>query len=398
MNTIYKRRKNERGMVLLTCILMLSVVTIVAASIIGLSIAELKSSTFSSRAHRSFYEAEAGARHVINSINQDLRNGNITFASTPETINVNYSAPAGHEFDPVQALHRLDNNQWYVFTVTGRCANSKSVIEVTIHRPSQFGGIGIFGGNQVRFQPMVDIYSYRSEDLLNPTPADSTGEANVGSNGSIAVQPNVAVDGIFIIGQDELGFQTTGPLGYTCEYVDRIEEDPLGASNGPLAVAIAAAVSNNMNAASGIAGSVINLGAHASLTLTSGVYYLTQLEVGAHGTLNVDSSVVDPTIVYLQGPLRIQPNAEVNVTANSPRSFYIFSSDSEEVRIQPQNELKAFIYAPYATIRFQPQNDFYGMMWAQDVRLQPSGDVYIDVSLLDSFTASYVELAQWRRL
>ena len=398
MSVLHKTDKNQSGVVLIVCVLMLSMISLIAGSLVNVTTSEYKSSVYAVRAQQALYDAEAGVRYAINCINADLRSGGITFASNPDSINVAYSAPANFNFDDITELTRLNNNGWYMFSVTGHSANVKSVLEVTICRPGLFGDVGVFGGDSVELQPWQCTYSYRSTDILAPTPADSTGEANVGSNGKITVKPHVTLDGIFILGCDELGVYYTLPSGYPGEYVPRIDPDPLGARDGALAVAISNAVTVNDNAAAGIVGDVINLGAHASQTISGGHYYVTDFYLGSHSTLTVNATPEDPAVFYLQGGFRLQPHCNLNITSGTPRSFYIFSDSGDDVRLQPNLDFMGFIYAPYADIRVQPHNDYYGVLWGASVRIQPGGDIFVDVSLLDEFYSAYVEIVQWKRL
>ncbi len=387
------------GMILFPAILLISLITLAAASLVGVTIAELKSTSYSIRAQKSFYDAEAGVRHVINCINSDLKAGTFSlYQETSSVITVAYSAPSGYQFDPVTALIPIGNNNRYIFTVTGHYANARSVIEVTVQRPRLFGGIGIFGGDEVEFQTGLGIYSYHSDVTTNPTAAVSTGEANVGSNGGITVQNHTVVDGWFYMGADDDGYHHVGPAGYDWTNVEHILSDPLGARDGPLAEAFEYYSNHNDNASAGIASNMININANDSMTLSGGRYYLEDLYMGPKSTLTVTATPENPAIIYLHGSIRIQPNLEIVVTNGTPSSFYIFSDSEDEIQLQPHSMLRAFVYAPYANMQVQPNSQLAGFFWGKSVRLQPGSDIFIDVSLLDRFLAAEVRIVQWRLL
>lgn len=404
MNKLHRAMETGRtgvrqGMILFPVILLLSIITLVAASLVGITVAELKSTNYSVSALKAFYDAEAGVRYVVDCINNDLKAGTFSlYNETGSVIQVAYTAPGGYQFDTVTALQSLGHENMYLFTVTGHYANARSVIEVTVRRPRLFGGVGIFGGDSVDIQTWMGIYSYHSGVTTNPSAATSTGEANVGSNGGIVVQNHTVVDGMFFMGADENGLSHVGPAGYSWTNVAHIEADPLGARDGSLAEAFVYYSNNNDNAASGISNNVISVNPNAAMTLSSGRYYLEDFYMGPNSTLTIAATPDDPVVIYLHGSFRIQPNMDIVVTNGTPSSFYIFSDAEEEIDIQPHSMLRAFVYAPYADLQVKPNSELAGFFWGKTVRLQPQSEIFLDVSLQDHFLAAEVEIIQWRRL
>jgi len=202
-----------------------------------------------------------------------------------------------------------------------------------------------------------------------------------------------------MLGEDLSGNSPPPPAGYDSVEVGRIDPDPLGAIGGALADGFAyySTAGNNDNAsASFIKNNKISTKAKEIITLTSGVYYLTDINLAAKSTLNVIGTADDPVVIYLHGGLRIQPNSDINVISGLPANLFIFCDTTDEMRIQPNNDFAAFLYAPYGDIRMQPNNDLKGIFWANDIRCQPNNDIFLDVSLLDNFMAARVRLVQWR--
>lgn len=114
--------------------------------------------------------------------------------------------------------------------------------------------------------------------------------------------------------------------------------------------------------------------------------------------LTITATPENPAVIYLHGSIRIQPNLEIVVTNGTPSSFYIFSDAEDEIQLQPQSMLRAFVYAPYAPMQVQPNSQLAGFFWGKSVTLQPGSDVFLDVSLLDRFLAAEVRIIQWCRL
>lgn len=397
-NAPVKMRQGKRqGFVLITTLALFMLLTAVIVGLLGTTLADYTGANYHSKERQAFYQAEAGVRYVISRINEDIQAGTIDFSNT--TVSVAYAAPAGFSFEEVHALTRLANGKWYSFAVTGMYENAKAVVEATVSRPRLMSDIGVFGNVDVRLQPNGSIYSYNADTLLNPTPADSTGQANVGSNEGITVLPGVDIDGLFSLGASEAGVPVDPPMGYDSVSVGRVDPDPLGMNGGGLEDLLIhySNAANNHNAAAGIVDNTIDLGPHDSLTLTGGVYYIEEFYIGSGGTLNLEATTANPVILFVDGTFRAQPNSVINQNAGQPGNFYIFSRTDDEVRIQPNSTFRAFVYAPNAEIQLQPGGDIYGVYWGNSVRFQPHGDIYIDVSLLDDFLAANIKLEQWKR-
>ena len=394
----YKKAAAREGTVLVTCLILMSVLSFVAASLLRLTIPDVSASGYHKRERVAFYNAEAGVQYVVNKISEDMASGTLTLSNAIETVA--YSAPAGYDFGTVTTLSRLPDGYGYMFTVTGHYENAKVVIEASAVRPRMFRNLGIFGDQELQLQPNIEVYSYDSRVILNPVVTDSTGEANSGSNESIVLRPGAVLDGLLFLGEDILGVPPPSPAGADAISVGRIEPDPLGAVGGPLAAGFAhySQAANNDNATAGIAGNAINVGNGDTMTLSGGHYYLTDLYLATGSTLEIDASPDDPVIIYLHGPFRSQPNNVINYAAGRPSNFFIFCDTTDELRIQPNNDFRGFVYAPYADLKLQPNGELHGVFWGDTALLQPGNVIYIDVSLLDQFRAKYVCLYQWRQI
>ena len=105
-----------------------------------------------------------------------------------------------------------------------------------------------------------------------------------------------------------------------------------------------------------------------------------------------------PVVIFLQGGFRTQPSSIILNAQNSPRSFYIFSDSTDELRVQPNSTFMGIIYAPYADLRIQPNSDLYGLFWGRTATLQPMGDFYVDTSAQDDFLSGTMNLTQWKEI
>lgn len=396
MKAIMKQHVPEKaGIVMISCMLFIALLTFISTSMVAVTVADFRSAGYIRHRQLAFYDAEAGVRHTISEINRLLDDGSLNFNGS-HSLDITVTTPSPYQFDPVRKLERVEETSQFYFTVTGHYNRASCVIEVAFQQPSVFSGIGVFGGDAVRLQPQLDIYSYDSRVVTSPVSTDSTGQAMIGSNGPITMQNHVTLDGGFIMGADTLGNSFAAPSGYPSSYVGRIDPDPLGAVGGELADLFTYYATNNNNAAAGIVGNTVNTGPHDSLELTSGVYYLTDFTLGAQSEVHVIATPDNPVVLMLHGSFRMQPHSAVSLSDLRPGSFLLFCDTADEVRIQPHSDFSAFVYAPYAEIRLQPQGEQKGMFWGDSVRFQPQSEVFIDTSILDSFSKNYVELTQWR--
>ncbi len=391
--------REKEGTVLLTTMVLLFFLFVMVAGVMRSTLYEHAGGVYYQREREAFYNAEGGLRYIMGQISSDLASGDLG-GLTGDVINVNYTAPEGIEFDPVTQLRRNQDGEGYYFVVSGHCENASASLEATIRRRRMLTEAGVFADGEIRLQPNQEFYSYDSDQVLNPVPADSTGEANLGSNTDIWLQNNNIIDGTLMLGESEDGVLPPVIAGWEdmTEYVGRINPDPLGAVDGPLAQAFIYYATHNDNAAAGIVGNEIDLGSHDELTLESGSYYLTDFGMGAQSTLTINGTPQNPVVIYLHGPLRVQPNSDLNVTSGQPSNFFIFCDTTDEMRFQPHGDARLFLYAPFAPIRFQPQGNIMGVLYGSDIRFQPGNNVYVDTSLLDKFWSPSVEMLQWRWL
>ncbi len=390
--------RGRDGAALVISLLLIGLLSFLAATVYQLTRGEVFSAVYQQRHSTAFFQTEAGVRYALSRLSQMVYDGTLEMTNLVETVYI--PPPEGYTFEPITELHRLPNGRWYSMTVTGRHENAKSVIRATVTRPRMLAGTGIFGNMDLRLQPNEEIYSYDSRDLLNPTPANSTGQANIGSNILITMLNNIILDGLVLVGMDEFGAQGTAPVGYEYDLVERIEPDPLGARDGPLAqfFAFYSDPAHNDNATAGILNNKVDVKPNVPLEMGGGIYYIEDMYVGPNCTINVTATPDNPAIVFLRGPMRLQPGCIFNMNNGEPTNLMIFSDSEEEVRLQPSNIFRGLVYAPYADLQIQPLGVMCGVFWGNTATLQPNEEIYIDLALLDKFRSVNVRMVQWEEI
>lgn len=384
-------RDPRSGAVLFFVLALIGFVSLLAFTSFTLCEVDLQTAQNQVRSTRAFMNADGGVSYVKSELEHSL-SGGVSFHGLQNSINI--QPPVGMTFDPVTQLTQLPDPNLYTFQVTGRDRTAQTTIEATIRQASALT-MGVFGDEALYFFPNIDVYSYYSTTTPNPTPADSTGEATVGSNEALAIQPNVHIDGRFYIGANDLGFTGSYPTGYNVEEVGRINPDPLGAIGGDVAALITDSRSNNDNSnATFIDGNDKLRIWNSSEVLSAGDYHLSSAQL--NGDLDIDTSSGRVNI-YLEGGFETWPGSTINVTGN-PDDFRIFSNSSDLIWLRPNNDFRGFVYAPIAEIRIWPNGAFYGVIWGEDVDLHPGGDIYVDLSILDKIKSNRILIVAWKEI
>jgi hypothetical protein len=421
---------NERGMTLALVLVLVGILTVVGTTAVMLTTTDLLVGGNYKTSQLAFYNAEAGVQYTLASLPGALSSGTLSLRGL--TLNENYTvvAPTGFTFTTPSGptFTRVGNTRKYFFRITGRPNPSSSIsstIEVVFQRITFFP-YGLFGDELVRLNQThssfpFGYYSYDSRLTPNPDPADypsnSTGEADVGSNGEVSAYPYTYIDGDVVLGDDGAGTEAvfTNPApalgdptvtGQAGMDVERVPPDPLGANGGSLAATIAAVSTVNDNSGAGISGNTINLGSGQSLTLTAGNYYLESVTLDPGATLTIDTSGGEVNI-YLVGKLEAKLGSVINFTGQPP-DFTLYSNAMESLIFRHLGVFKGTIYAPFAKVEMKNRavptsvaSVAFGLIWANTIDMFvdfPGGTFYFDTALQDKFLSNDVSMVSWKEI
>ena len=294
------------------------------------------------------------------------------------------------------------------------------VVEASILQAAAIS-LGAFGHQELKLKDGIRIYSYSSSSVPFPGPSDSTGEAIIGSNSNIAFQANpvLELDGIIRRGTDEsesvvasLDCQGSNCEEYegSSEYAGYIDPDPLGITH--LGSSLyerfqTIAVRNNNADTSAITNNVLVLSGNTTTgAVTAGEYYLTHGAIEDHAVLEVDIST-GSVHFYLTGWFVAEQETKIRTIGGGPGHFFHiyangtgFDPGANPIRLEPNGDLRGFIYAPNMRVYVSPEYDFHGAVWGDRVFLEPGGDVYLDTDLLkyDAFDAYRILVRDWREV
>lgn len=382
------------GMILYVVVALLGILTALAWVVYTATRIDFQVSRNYVLTQRAFEQAESGLHFAKTRIERRLIAGE-SLEQIASSLYV--TAPTGYDFDTITGLTQLADTNQYVFTITGRASEAKATLQAVIRQGSALA-LGIFGDLNADTMPSVNAYSYDAQKTVgDPVPEDSTGHASIGSNLSLVIQPNVNVDGRFVIGEDEMGMVGSYPAGWGVDELPRIEPDPLGIRSGALAAEFASVKASNDNTNSPyIINNELILKNHGQIVIPAGNYYLTEVEIGNHSAVLADTSG-GPVNIFLEGGFYMGPDGDLNTTGK-PSDFRIFSNSTEQIQIKPKGDAKVFLYAPDAEMQVYPGGHFYGVAWGEYADLKPGGNIWIDVSMLNKLVSYRIIICSWKEV
>ena len=399
-------RRQKDGMALFAVMATLAALAFVSATVFTVVATDVKIAASLKYGQQAFYNADAAVASLRDQIEDSLSSGSLQLTNSNETVN--FTSPSGFSFDTVTNLVRLNSTTMdaYWFRATGHNQDSAITIEATFKRKPALT-FGVFGNALVDMKANGSVYSYNSSILSSPSPSDSTGDADTGSNEDMITHVGTYVDGDLVLGQDTYGTQgvwadpgtgstVTGEHGLQ---IDHVDQDPLGAIGGDLAAEFTAASvsNNNASAVPAIPSSrKIALSTGSSMTLSAGIYYVSEITLNNSATLNINATS-GPVKIYLTGELDAKNGSSINLVGDPP-DFTIYSNSSDPITLFNSSLFKGTIYAPYASVEVKNSADFYGLVWADEVDIKNSGDVYIDLSIVKENPSDEITLLSWKEV
>ncbi len=408
--------QNERGIVLVTGLLLLAVLMTLGTTSVVITSNDTTISRNYNNAVQAFNNAEAGVQYGIGLIEDGLENDDYTLpASVGDTAVItdpDDTVPGTYNFSLSVLTKSADNG--YSFTSTGDgppnppASTAQAVIEVTFKRGSGLS-YGVFGDLKVEIKNSANIYSYDHNVTPNPTALDSTGQADMGSNGHLEIKSNVYIDGDAALGDDGAGTEATIEIktgvtinGDSGVDVSRVDPDPLGVVGGEYESKFTDYSSSNDNnlASPAISGNTIYLDVGETMTLNGKAgganYYLSEINLKNSATLNIDASA-GPVNIFLTGKLEAKTGSAINVSG-APSDFSVYSNSTDNVEFKHSSAFKGFIYAPYAKVEMKNSAEVYGAIWGRDTEIKASASVFFDTSLKDKIQSNDLSLATWENV
>ncbi len=349
MNEILKRHRNgeQQGSAMIFALVLIIVVMALVTVVTALGLNNLQNTLFAGRYAYYSIAADAG-------INQALLVANSTNGSQALQDHQGVSNAVTGNLDP--AYNGVQNIKWrwytqrisnslvtsaYYIIATGYSTSpteqAARTIRVTLNSVTDMtatystsGGIiyypgsdavsqwGILGSSSLTLNTGVNIKSYISDEILNPT--SSTGQAQVASNGNITVGTSGAADMLNLLNYSS--FTPNRCLGGSCAtypqtkiaYATNLDQLAISVSNAcpqqnyPVWIASAN-------------GGVLSPGCYNSLVFDTNT------------TIAPGYSSTNPDVVYIKGDVTVNPGVKVN-DGTSPEALRIYSQGGTKAEFQ----------------------------------------------------------------
>lgn len=409
--------KSEDGMILIMSLALLAVLALVGTIAINTTTTELKISTNYKSNIQAFYIADAGAEHakvdLTNTSFDDVLDGTYSGGGSPGILSFGtdtffaggtYTVRVYDDDDgDGDSLDDINNKVKIIGTGTVS-SGAYRTIEVVVSKQLAFQ-YGIFGDISVDMKNNGSVYSYDSSSITSPGPSDSTGNGDIGSNGSVVLKNGTLVDGDVGLGDNGAGIEATitdagATVNGTISDAEREDPDPLGAMGGSLATDIATYAISNDNANAPEIG--VDLTIDEDTALTVGNYYIECINLGNNDELTISPGAGTINIYMSNGCgngklIEAGVNADIFILGN-PTQLNFFTDSTDSISFKHGTEFYGMVYAPYASVEMKNSADAYGLIFANTVSIKNSGEFYFDTAILDNFTSDDITVVSWREI
>lgn len=409
---LLKRRHKERGVVLITALLVMAVMLIISVPFLFKLSGQYRATDKSFKSLASLSLAEAGVERAIWELNygdisswngdNDLRTMTISsFQAAGGTavgdMEISVTDPEGSN-PIVEATGKIP--------FTGNLTVDKTV-KVVLERnaPSLFD-YGIFGGDGLEMHGNAMIDSYDSSlgdygELIGE-------EENKGSNGHIATN-STAVGCISLYNNAEIfGNATSGP--------ESVPEDVIVTENNSVIYGQKSSL-DDLKTLPSIPAPVglpsmggLELDSNDEITInTSGEYSSIELDSNSKITITADVTlyitgefVMDNNsqlevadgvtlTVYLGGTFTQDSNSAFNNLSEDPTSLMILGTDSFNGTMgwNSNSDFWGAIYVPRAAMNIYSNAMFYGSVVARYINMDSNGQIHYDEALEDVDTSGF---------
>ena len=437
----HRSPNNQNGMIMVVGLLFLSLLTLLAATAFMMSSGDMGVSAAYKNAEKSFNNAEAGIQFGIAKLEIALKSGLVLPPSGSIDI-PGAVAPPGFSFI-ISPLTIGGRNSYDFLSAGYGPSNASSKIQIGCKQAPALG-YGAFGDVQVEFQSGVRLFSYDSRIVFHPVSSDSTGKADVASNGTIYLKTGTLINGDVILGHN--GESAASALNDGTAIVSGregipgpiVNTDPLDVRSAGFKAEFDDVMMINDN--SGyinpfLAGPIVeNPAGGITFSGKSGgsVFYLEKIDLSGSHHITID--VADgPVTIFLRGsisardhagitvinadaghevilkitdnPLHPQPwsQAIVDFSENSvlnpgglPTCFTLLT-DSERKLAFRKSTVNSLVYAPDGKI-LMVDSEINGAVWGKSLEADDNAVLYVDTALDEKYLSERIIMTSWVKL
>lgn len=365
---------NKGSALLITLVLMFLLTTALLMTVSETS-TDVELSFNQMHEEQAFYMAEAGAQKALSQLNQDnnWRDGfdRVTLGNGLYSVTLLDSTDNPALFDTVIARS------------TGEQHGARATVELTIvpiyKHPFMYG---MFGESGIALDKNTCTDSYNSDSgSYAETVIDSMGD--IGSNGTITSSRDVIFGG---------GITSATPGGITLGAANTVTGDTTTTADSvhldvvPDDEYVWAAANNN--APDGLSGAgytynngqqTIVLGSYSSVTLSSGVYFFSSIELGQGSQIKLEPGA--NVTIYVTGDVLLHQGSSVNL-GGDPSDIQFFSKGSN-LQFDQDNQFYGAFYGPNAHIQYDQTTQVFGSLVGNTLKLDQGACFHFDRNLMN---------------
>jgi type II secretory pathway pseudopilin PulG len=366
-------KKNERGFILLTTYLLVSVFSILSLALFSRGATFLQAAERSQNRIVAFNMAEAGIDQAINQLAQSFSytgtNGYVDFGSNfvegGYQVVITSPDPAGNpNVRLIQATGFAPSNN-----ASSRAYEVRAVTSyMQLGGPDNLFEYAVFASTQIDMGGSAVVDSYDSN--LGPYgPANMKMSGDIGTDsvqdGAIKLNGSFWLRGDLIVGPNGDPDLVINKVGGTSLIVDGETYASENKQNFQ---------PQTTNAQSSGALKITGQDIHE---LEAGTYHFDSLNITGGGQL----SLKGPTVIYVDGNVDLGGRG-VMTQGNLPPNFILYANGNE-VKLSGGSHLYGGIYAPNASVTTVGSAALFGALVAKDYKLNGSAVIHFDEALKD---------------
>ncbi len=368
-----KHIQSEKGAALVITLAIMALLFGVTIMAVNRSTTDVDMSFNQVHEEQAFYIAEAGAKRAFYQLNDssEWRGGydDIDFGEGTFSVELIDSTTDATLFDTV------------IIRATGYLQSAKAVIDIEVIpdyiHPFQYA---MFAEAGISLDKNTCTDSFNSDSgSYAATVLDSLG--SIGTNGTVTSSKDVNFGGDIQVATD--GGITLGignvVNGDTTSTMDSVSLDAIPPSEFIWAASVSPApigLSGSGYSYNSGSNSLV-LGSGADLVLQSGVYYFSEIDLGANSKITLAPGA--DVQIYTTGDIHLGQYSTIN-DGGSPADLMVYSSGSS-LEFDQGNTFYGAFYGPNATIQYDQTTSVYGSIVGGSIQLDAGACFHYDRNL-----------------
>lgn len=376
---------NEKGFLLLTTYLLISVLSIFSIAFLTRGTVFVQSAERNQNKVVAFNMAEAALDQAITELEADP-----TYIGTEGYVSLATAAIQGGYSvtvtTPEPTVENPDVSNVRLIEVSGfapgndntvRAYETRAVDSFVQFSDASIFDFAVFADESLRINgtPLIDSYN-SDEGPYDPETANDNGDIGTNSEGASSVD---------IIGNAEVnGDVNIGPEGNT----ELGETDSVVDLTGDVTISGSISQLDEEKNFSPNTTSLEDLGkfkvtGSTVYALAGGTYHFSEFTIGGTGSVVADG----PIVIYVTGKVSLGGGGLVT-SDNIPANFLIYVTDDSTVSVSGSADVYAGIYAPDSAISLNGSADFFGAIVGNTFTHSGTVDMHFDEALADVGTTA----------